>query len=80
MPVFEAFFNMFLEPRQYADFVNTTGTAYLEHAANPYVKASLRQNPALSTDDQTLKKVEFLRFVGEATATYSQIWDQFKNA
>jgi hypothetical protein len=40
--VLEAFFNFFLEPKQYADFVNTTGTAYVSNAATPYINKTIR--------------------------------------
>lgn len=78
--MFESFFNFFLEPRQYADFVNTTGTAFVEKAATPYVEKPIADNPALLVDPVTLKHVEFEEFVGAATALYTSVWDQFKSA
>jgi spermidine/putrescine transport system substrate-binding protein len=80
LPVFESFFNFFLEPRQYADFVNTTGTAFVEKAATPYVDKPIASNPALLVDPITLANVEFEEYVGAATALYTKIWDQFKSA
>jgi len=78
--VLEEFFNFFLEPRQYADFVNTTGTAFVSNTATPYIKKSISGNPALIVDPATLANVEFENYLGEATATYNKIWDQFKSA
>jgi spermidine/putrescine transport system substrate-binding protein len=78
--VFEEFFNFFLEPQQYADFVNTTGTAYVSDAATPYIKKAISSNPALIVDPATLANVEFENYLGEATATYNKIWDEFKSA
>jgi len=78
--VVEAFFNFFLEPKQYADFVNTTGTAYVMPSASQYVDKAITDNPALIVDAATLDKVEFEDFLGEATANYTKLWDQFKSA
>jgi len=78
--VLEAFFNFFLEPKQYADFVNTTGTAYVSNAATPYINKTISGNPALIVDPATLAQVEFENYLGEATAAYNKLWDQFKSA
>jgi hypothetical protein len=80
LAVLEAFFNFFLEPKQYADFVNTTGTAFVCEGATPFIKKSISQNKALIVDPETLDNVEFEGYLGEATATYAKIWDQFKSA
>ena len=78
--VLEAFFNFFLEPKQYADFVNTTGTAFVSNAATPYINKTIAENPALIVDPATLAQVEFEDYLGEATAAYNKLWDQFKSA
>jgi spermidine/putrescine transport system substrate-binding protein len=80
LDVVNAFLNFFLEPKQYADFVNTTGTAYVMQAATPYIDKSISSNKALIVDPATLSKVEFENFLGEATALYTQAWDEFKSA
>jgi len=80
LAVVNAFLNFFLEPKQYADFVNTTGTAYVMDAATPYIDKSISQNTALVVDPATLAKVEFENFLGEATALYTKAWDEFKSA
>ena len=77
----QAFFNFFLEPNQYADFVNTTGTAFVCDAATDlHQRVRSRTNPALIVDPATLANVEFENYLGEATAAYTKIWDQFKSA
>jgi spermidine/putrescine transport system substrate-binding protein len=78
--VFESFFNFFLEPKQYADFVNTTGTAFVEKGATPYIDKSIADNSALTVDPVTLSHVEFEEFVGAAIAQYDSVWDQFTSA
>ena len=80
LAVLESFFDLFLEPKEYADFVNTTGTAYVEQAATPYVDKTISGNKALVADPTSLAKVEFELFVGQAIAEYTKVWDQFKSA
>ena len=43
----QEFMNFLLEPKQYAQFVNATGTAYVVPGATPYVKSSISKNPIL---------------------------------
>jgi spermidine/putrescine transport system substrate-binding protein len=80
LDVVEAFMNFHLEPEQYADFVNTTGTAYVMEAATPFIDESISQNPILTPDPSTLAKVEFEKFLGEGTPLWAKYWDQFKSA
>ncbi len=76
----EAFMNFHLEPQQYADFINTTGSAYLSPAATPYIKKSISQNPILFPDEAALANVEFEKFLGAGTADWAMAWDEFKSA
>jgi spermidine/putrescine-binding protein len=78
--VVEAFMNFHLDPKQYADFVNTTGTAYVMPTATPYIDTSISENPILVPDEAILAQVEFEKFLGEGTATWASYWDQFKSA
>jgi spermidine/putrescine-binding protein len=80
LALLEAFFNLFLEPKEYADFVDTTGTAYVCAPATPYIRKPIAQNKALTVDPATLQNVEFEGYLGEATALYAKIWDEFKSA
>jgi spermidine/putrescine transport system substrate-binding protein len=80
LEVLQAFFNFFLDPKQYGDFVNTTGTAFVMSAATDFIKPAIKNNPALIVDPATLANVEFENYLGEATATYTKIWDEFKSA
>lgn len=76
-----AFWNFAFEPEQYADFVNTTGTAYVMPAATPFVKKEIAQNPLLAPDPDILKEVEFETYVGpEAHRLWEQAWDEVKSA
>jgi spermidine/putrescine-binding protein len=77
----QAFMNFLLEPQQYAQFVNATGTAYLVPSATPFVSASIAKNPILVPNETTLKKVEFDRYLGAAGVTlWANTWQEIKAA
>ena len=76
----EAFMNFHLDPKNYADFVNTTGSAYIETAATSYIDKSIAENPILFPDQEVLSRVEYEQYLGEATALWSKVWDEFKSA
>ena len=48
--------------------------------ATPYVKKSIAENPILFPDEATLAKVEFEKFLGNATADWAKAWEEFKSA
>ena len=76
----EAFLNFNLAPVNYADFVNTTGTAYLEPGATPLIKKSISGNPILAFTPSILAKVEFEKDKGNATGLWTTAWSEFKAA
>jgi spermidine/putrescine transport system substrate-binding protein len=80
LPLVEAFMNFHADPKNYASFVNNTGTAYVESASTPYVDSSISKNPILFPDQTILSRVEYEDYLGEATALWSKIWDEFKSA
>jgi spermidine/putrescine transport system substrate-binding protein len=81
LAVTEEFMNFFLEPKQYADFVNFTGTAYVEPAATPYIAKTITQNPILVPTADVLKQVEFDHYLGTAgTTLWANIWQEVKAA
>jgi spermidine/putrescine transport system substrate-binding protein len=80
LPLVEAFMNFHADPKNYASFVNNTGTAYVESASTPYVDDSISKNPILFPDQTILSRVEYEDYLGEATALWSKIWDEFKSA
>ena len=80
LDVVYAFLNFHLQPKIYADFVNTTGSSWVESAAEPYVDAKLVKSAALKPSAEDLNKVEWLHFVGEAQALYQTAWEKFKSA
>lgn len=80
LPLVEAFMNFHADPKNYAGFVNNTGTAYVESDATPYVDKAISQDPVLFPDQDVLARVEYEDYLGEATAIWSKIWDEFKSA
>jgi len=79
LPLVESFMNFALEPKQYADFVNTTGTAYVEPAATPYIDKSISGSTILRPG-KAIGNVEFEHYLGPATALWTQVWDEVKAA
>jgi spermidine/putrescine-binding protein len=81
LDVVEAFMNFALDPVQYADFVNTTGTAYVVPSATPHIKTSISKNPILLPSASVLKRVEFDRFLGaKGTELWANAWQEVKAA
>jgi spermidine/putrescine-binding protein len=81
LPVIQAFMNFLATPVQYADFVNTTGTAYLIEASTPLIAKTISQNPVLVPTPEVLAKVEFDHYLGGAGATlWSNTWTAIKAA
>jgi spermidine/putrescine-binding protein len=74
------FLNWNLRPEQYADFVNTTGTAYVSSAATSDIDESIAKNPILFPSPDVLAKVEYENYLGEALALWNKAWDEFKSA
>jgi spermidine/putrescine transport system substrate-binding protein len=74
------FLNWNLRPEQYADFVNTTGTAYVSSAATSDIDKSIAKNPILFPSPDVLAKVEYENYLGEALALWNKAWDEFKSA
>ena len=74
------FMNFHLEPEQYADFVNTTGTAYLMPAATPLIKKEIADNPILAFDDETFARITFGDYKGEALDAWTKAWNEVKAA
>jgi spermidine/putrescine transport system substrate-binding protein len=79
--VVQAFLNFLAQPPQYADFVNTTGTAYVMPASTPLILKSISKNPILVPTDEVLAKTEFDKYLGADGATlWSNTWTAIKAA
>jgi spermidine/putrescine transport system substrate-binding protein len=75
-----AFMDFHLQPKQYADFVNTTGTAYLMPDATPFIKKEITDNPVLAFSEETFDRVTFEDFKGESLGMWTQAWNEVKSA
>jgi spermidine/putrescine transport system substrate-binding protein len=75
-----AFMDFHLQPKQYADFVNSTGTAYLMPDASPFVKKEISENPILAFDDELFDRVTFEAFKGESLGAWTKAWNEVKSA
>jgi spermidine/putrescine transport system substrate-binding protein len=79
--VIQAFLNFLAEPAQYADFVNTTGTAYMIPTSTPLIKKTISQNPILVPTKEVLAKTEFDKYLGaDGTTLWSNTWTAIKAA
>jgi spermidine/putrescine-binding protein len=77
----EAFMNFHLDPKPYADFINTTGSAYIMPDAEPLIDKSIVNNPSLKYDPEAVQRIKWERFLGpDATKLRAQIWEEVKAA
>jgi spermidine/putrescine transport system substrate-binding protein len=73
--------NFHLQPKNYASFINTTGAAYVEPAAEKYISKTITANPSLRYDKQQLSTVQFEGYLGPEQAAYrAKLWEEFLNA
>lgn len=78
LPAVWALMNFHLEPKNYASFVNATGTAYVLPTAEPYIRKSIVGNPTLKYSPASLAGVEFEQFLGaQQTANRGRMWEAF---
>ena len=81
LPEVEAFMNFLLEPKNYAGFINNTGSSYVMPAAEEWIDQAILDNPSLKFDADAVKTVEFEKFLGEeATKIRTRAWQEVKNA
>jgi spermidine/putrescine-binding protein len=70
--------NYHLEPKSYASFVNATGTAFCEAAAEPYIQKTIVSNPSLRYSPSQLARVEFEQYLGPSQTAYrGTLWEEF---
>jgi spermidine/putrescine-binding protein len=79
IPVVEAFANFHLEPKNYASFVNATGTSYVEPKVRSLVNKAIANSSTIGSFG--LDKVEFEQYLGPATTQLiSKLWEQVQAA
>lgn len=70
-----ALMNFHLAPKNYASFVNATGTAFVE-PHNPYIDKSIADDPSLKYTPGA--HVEFEQYLGpQQTAYRGKLWEEF---
>ena len=74
-----AFVNFFLEPTNYAAFINKVASPYVQ-PDNPGIDAVLRNSPVINPPAEVAAKVQYHKFLGEKQAAWDATWDAFKAA
>jgi spermidine/putrescine transport system substrate-binding protein len=74
----EKFLNFVLEPEIGAKISNYTQFSTPNAAARSNIKPELLANPSIYPDEETMKKLEFLKDLGKETRIYDQLWTQVK--
>jgi spermidine/putrescine-binding protein len=74
------FMNFHFAPKNYANFINTTGAAFCESAARKDIDPAIAHSPVMYPPKAILDRVEFLKPVGTAQQYYDQVWQQIKAA
>lgn len=73
------FMNFHTDPKVYGAFINATFSSYLEPSAEPYMEASIKDNPALKYDPNgNYQFEEYTTDAGETLRT--QLWEQIQAA
>jgi spermidine/putrescine-binding protein len=73
-----AFLNEHMEPKVYANYINTIGASYLMPEAEPFIKESIKGNEALRWNEDEFNRIEFVQFLGaEAAAARAKMWEEF---
>jgi spermidine/putrescine transport system substrate-binding protein len=81
LPAVWAFMDFHLDPKNYASFINATGSAYVEKDAEQFIKKEITANPTLAYAPDKLAEVEFEGYLGpEQTAKRGKLWEEFLSA
>jgi spermidine/putrescine-binding protein len=75
-----AFMDFHLDPKNYAEFINTTGAAFVEPDAAQYISKSIVDSPITAFDQEVVQRVEFYTFLGEAAGAWARAWDEVQAA
>lgn len=75
----EVFLNFWLDPKNFAEFVNYDTTAFCMKGS-PYIDKSLLHNPIVNPPADILRRFEFQVDAGAADLIYSRVWTEFTAA
>jgi spermidine/putrescine transport system substrate-binding protein len=68
--------NFHLDPKNYATFINSTGSAFVE--PSKFIEKSIANNPSLKYTPGSLSKVEFEQYLGpQQIALRGKLWEEF---
>jgi spermidine/putrescine transport system substrate-binding protein len=71
-----AFIDFFLEPANYASFINTVASPYVQ-PDNAGIDADLRQSPVINPPASVIERLSYHEFLGEAQGAWDAVWDAF---
>ena len=74
-----AFINFFLEPANYAGFINNVASPYVQ-PDNAGIDAALKSSPVINPPADVVAKVSYHVFLGENQPKFDAVWDAFKAA
>jgi spermidine/putrescine transport system substrate-binding protein len=81
LPAVWAFMDFHLDPKNYASFINATGSADVMKDAEQFIKKEITSNPTLAYAPDKLQEVEFEGYLGpEQTAKRGKLWEEFLSA
>lgn len=75
-----AFMDFHLDPENYAEFINTTGAAFVEPDAAQYIDSAIVESPITAFDASVVSRIEFYSFLGEASTLWARAWDEIQAA
>lgn len=75
----KAFINFFLEPKNYAAFINKVASPYVE-PDNPGIDAVLKNSPVINPPAPVVAKLKYHTFLGADQPKWDTVWDAFKAA
>jgi spermidine/putrescine transport system substrate-binding protein len=79
IPIVESFANFHMAPKNYASFVNTTATSYVEPAIRSQLSPAIAHSTTIGTFG--LQDVEFETYLGASTTELvSKLWEQVQAA
>ena len=80
LPQVQQFMNNHLDPKVYAQFVNTLSISNLMPAALKFVKPSVVKSPVLNVTAEARKHIVFGTSHGEAQKLWDRAWAEFKSS
>ena len=80
LPAVQMFMNNHLDPKVYAEFVNTLGISVLVADARPYIRKEIQESTILFPPKDVQDRITFSLPRGEAQKFWDDAWARFKAA